>query len=125
MNAPAPKFRPAAGAPLEIDDETLNEINDELGVPTLVKPENKPSEPPAPAPHTEPEKTAKEKPATVSAPTLAGARKKRTTSQQRRTHHLSRWRVARDTFRQRPKQPKRHVSFCARNQLSAEFFNLF
>ncbi len=48
---------------------------------TLVKPEKKPSEPPAPAPHTEPEKTAKEKPATVSAPTLAGARKKRTTSQ--------------------------------------------
>jgi hypothetical protein len=82
MNAPAPKFRPVAAAPLDIDDDALMELNDDLGIPTLVKPEQKISDPPALPPESESQKAAKEKSAAISPRTLATPRKKRTTSQE-------------------------------------------
>ena len=50
MNKPAPRFRPISG-PLDVSDDALDKLGDELGVPSLVKPE----QPPAPSPLSVPD----------------------------------------------------------------------
>ena len=61
MTPPAPQFRRVAAAPLDASDEELIRLSDDLGVPTLVKPEAKVRPAPAPKINATPPKLTEEK----------------------------------------------------------------
>jgi len=80
MTGSRPTFRPIA-APLDVDDGTLARLNDQLGVPALVKPspekppggQGKAPDPPKPKPRPSPTPLADDAPRTKkSAPATPG-----------------------------------------------------